>query len=178
LGWLHASHWPVQSLLQHTPSTQCPVEHSASIEHFVPPPASGLQTPPRQKFEAGQSLFVLQPVHCFVPQTPGAQSCVRGEGQAPDPSQCSTRVATPVFASQDAARHWALCPGNTHAVVTVPSHTPSQPLPLPTHAARGGTGLPFAGEHVPARPGRLHASHCPTQSSLQQTPSTQKLVAH
>jgi hypothetical protein len=54
----------VQSALQQTPSTQCPLEHSASIEHFVPATDWGLHTPPRQKSSFGQSAFVLQPVHC------------------------------------------------------------------------------------------------------------------
>jgi hypothetical protein len=62
----------VQSLLQHTLSTQWPLVHSASIEHAVPLPASGLQTPPRQKFPAPQSMLVLQPVHCVAPQIAGA----------------------------------------------------------------------------------------------------------
>jgi len=30
-GCLHDSHWPSHSVSQHNPSTQCPVEHSASI---------------------------------------------------------------------------------------------------------------------------------------------------
>jgi hypothetical protein len=35
---LHASHWPVQSLLQHTPSAQNPVVHCALEEHDPPGP--------------------------------------------------------------------------------------------------------------------------------------------
>jgi hypothetical protein len=57
-------------------------------------------------------------------------------------------------------------------------HVPSQPVPLPTHAARGVTGLPVTGEQVPTLFDRLHASHWPVQSSLQHTPSAQKLDRH
>jgi hypothetical protein len=32
---LHDSHWPSHDVSQHNPSTQCPVEHSASILHAV-----------------------------------------------------------------------------------------------------------------------------------------------
>jgi hypothetical protein len=129
----------VQSALQHTPSTQCPLVHSASIEHAVP------------------VSLVLQPVHWETPQIPGLQSCVRLTGHAPEPSQNSVRVAT--AAAQDGARHWVLWPGTTQAVVWTPLQVPSHPVPFPTHAVRGVTGLPFTGEHVPALPARLHASH-------------------
>jgi hypothetical protein len=147
----------LQSALQHTPSTQCPLVHSASMEHAVPVPASGLQTPPRQKLPGGHVALVLQPVHWETPQIPGLQSCVRLTGHAPEPSQNSARVAT--AAVQDGARHCVLWPGTTQAVVWTPLQVPSHPVPFPTHAARGVTGLPFTGEHVPALPARLHASH-------------------
>jgi hypothetical protein len=97
-------------------------------------------------------------------------------GQAPEPSQNSARVATaPVH---DGARHCVLWPGTAQAVRWTPSQLPSHPVAFPTHAARGVTGFPFTGEHVPTLPVTLHASHCPVQSSLQQTPSTQKLERH
>jgi hypothetical protein len=166
----------VQSALQQTPSTQCPLVHSASIEQAVPVPASGLQTPPRQKLPAGQVALVLQPVHWEIPQIPGLQSWVRLTGQAPEPSQNSASVAT--AAVHDAARHCVLCPGTTQALVWTPLQLPSHPVPFPAQAARGVTGLPFTGEQVPALPGRLQASHWPVQSSLQHTPSTQKLERH
>jgi hypothetical protein len=41
---LQASHWPVHALLQHTPSTQWPLPHSASAAHVA---ASGLLQVPR-----------------------------------------------------------------------------------------------------------------------------------
>ena len=168
----------MQSLSQQTPSTQWPVEHSASIEHFVPGPLSGLQTPPRQKEVPPQSALVLQPVHCVFPQMPGAQSWVRTEGHDPEPLHASPSVAMFMVASHDGARHWALWPGTTQAVVSLPSQVPSQPVPSPMHATRGGMGLPLTGEHVPTLLGRLQASHCPTQSSLQHTPSTQNPSRH
>jgi hypothetical protein len=158
-GRLHASHWPVQSLSQHTASTQCPLLHSASMEQVVPLVARGLHTPPRQKSPVGQSLFVLQPAHWLTPQMPGAQSCVRSEGHSPCPSQNSRSVAVLVVALQDAERHSTVCPGSVQDVVTMPLHVPSQPVPLPGHASRAPTGLPVAGVQVPPLPGKLHASH-------------------
>jgi hypothetical protein len=122
--------------------------------------------------------LVLQPVHCVAPQTPGAQACVRAVGHLPEPSQNSGRVATALAALHEAPRHCLDCPGTVHAVVSTPSQAPSQPVPLPMQAVRGSTGLPVTAEHVPSWFGRLQASHCPTQSSLQHTPSTQKLVPH
>lgn len=32
----HASHWPAQAVLQHTPSTQLPLAHSAELEQVCP----------------------------------------------------------------------------------------------------------------------------------------------
>jgi len=68
--------------------------------------------------------------------------------------------------------------GTTHAVVCTPLHAPSQPVPSPAHAGRLPIGLPVTGAQVPTFVGKLHASHWPTQSSLQHTPSTQKLDRH
>jgi hypothetical protein len=65
-----------------------------------------------------------------------------------------------------------------HDWVVTPSQKPSQPVPLPPHAVRGATGVPVTAEHVPGEAVRLHASHCPVQSELQHTPSTQKFDWH
>jgi hypothetical protein len=168
----------VQSLSQQTASTQWPLVHSASTEHAVPVPERGLQTPPRQKSPFGQSAFVLHPVHRVTPHTPGLQSCVRASGQAPEPLQYSASVATLAAASHEGLRHWVLWPGTAQAVVCTPSHAPSQPVPFPAQTGRLPIGLPVTGEQVPTLFAKLHASHWPTQSSLQHTPSTQKLERH
>jgi hypothetical protein len=49
---------------------------------------------------------------------------------------------------------------------------------LPIQAARGAIGLPETGEQVPILPERLQASHWPSQSWLQHTPSAQKVEIH
>jgi len=59
----------------------------------------------------------------------------------------------------------------------VPSHAAWEQgsLAVPVlHGTRGGCGVPVIGTQVPTEPMATHASHCPRQSSLQQTPSTQK----
>ena len=108
----------------------------------------------------------------------GLQSCVRASGQAPEPLQYSASVATLVAALHEGLRHWVLWPGTAQAVVCTPSHAPSQPVPFPAQAGRLPIGLPMTGEQVPTLFARLQASHWPTQSSLQHTPSTQKLERH
>jgi hypothetical protein len=65
-----------------------------------------------------------------------------------------------------------------HDCVVTPSHTPSHPVPSPVHVGRDPTGGPVTGEQVPGAAFELHASHCPAQSELQHTPSTQKFDEH
>ncbi len=60
----------------------------------------------------------------------------------------------------------------------MPSQVPLQMGSVPGHGARGLTGSPVTGEHVPWSVTRLHASHCPLQAPLQQTPSAQNVEAH
>jgi hypothetical protein len=175
-GTLQASHCPMQSLLQQTPSTQWPLRHSPSREHEPPLVPSGLQTPPRQNLPAPHSPSVEQPSHFVGPHTWSPQSCVRAAGQEPVPVQNSASVATPL--AHEAERHWTLEPGSEQDCVLMPLHVPVQAVPSPGQSGRFPTGAPVTAEHVPIEPGRLQASHCPEQSSLQQTPSTQNAVVH
>jgi len=79
---------------------------------------------------------------------------------------------------QVGARHSLVVPGIVQDCVVTPSHPPSQPVPSPPQAARGDTGVPVTAEQVPSAPVTLQASHCPAQSELQHTPSTQKFETH
>src|SRR5260221_5801172 len=101
---------------------------------------------------------------------PGLQSCVCGAGQEPCPLQTSGSVAVLVVGLHDGGRHWVLWPGTVHDVVTMPLHVPSQPVPSPTQAGRGGSGAPTTAVQTPTLPETLHASHWPRQSLLQHTP--------
>jgi len=83
-----------------------------------------------------------------------------------------------VLGSQEGSRHCVFWPGTVQVAVTMPSHLPSQPVPSPTHAGREPTGLPLTAEQVPSLPLRLHASHWPRQSLLQQMPSAQTVDWH
>lgn len=60
----------------------------------------------------------------------------------------------------------------------MPLQVPLQMASVPGQGARGPTGSPVTGEHVPWRVTRLHASHWPLHAALQQTPSTQNVEAH
>ena len=60
----------------------------------------------------------------------------------------------------------------------MPPQDPAQGDPSPGHGVRAPTGAPVTGEHVPAWPARLQASHWPEQALLQQTPSAQNPDEH
>jgi hypothetical protein len=62
--------------------------------------------------------------------------------------------------------------------VARPSQAPPQALPSLAQAGRAPRGVPVAAEQVPTEPGTSHAWHWPSQAASQQTPSTQKPVAH
>ena len=62
--------------------------------------------------------------------------------------------------------------GATHAVRLVPLQRRAQG-PEPPHAVRLAGAAPVTGEHVPAVPARLQASHWPVHAALQHTPSAQ-----
>jgi hypothetical protein len=106
----------------------------------------------------------------------GEQSCVCTAGHAPAPLQDAWSVLMPFV--HDAGRHSVEPPGNVQAVRFVPLQKPSQTVSSAAHAARVPTGSPEAGEHVPALPVRLQASHWPRHAVLQQTPSTQLPLVH
>ena len=48
VGRLHASHWPLQAWLQHTPSAQKPVAHSSLMPQPAPGGRRGMQLVPSQ----------------------------------------------------------------------------------------------------------------------------------
>lgn len=62
----------------------------------------------------------------------------------------------------------------------VPSHDEPQ-VPEPAHAVRSADAVcagPITATHVPTLPTTSQAWHCPLHAELQQTPSTQLLLAH
>jgi hypothetical protein len=58
------------------------------------------------------------------------------------------------------------------------SHAPPQSVPSVAQALRPPRGAPATGEQVPSCPLSAQASHWPLQVVSQQTPSTQKPLAH
>jgi hypothetical protein len=79
---LQASHWPVQALSQHTPSTQFALPHCSAEAQAVPFESLGTQTPAEHQSPATQSLSPAQlPLQAAVPQTYAPQAWVCGTGQ-------------------------------------------------------------------------------------------------
>jgi hypothetical protein len=60
----------------------------------------------------------------------------------------------------------------------VPSQVPPQAVASEAQGARAPCGAPATGLQVPTAPATSQASHCPPQAASQQTPSTQKPLAH
>jgi hypothetical protein len=94
----HASHWPSQALVQQTPSTHSPDEHSATV--LQPEPASffSAHTPPAQYSSLLQLASLVQeltapaqadPMHA----APFGQSRSSDAGHLPDPLQNDGKVA-------------------------------------------------------------------------------------
>lgn len=55
----HASHWPVQASLQHTPSTQNPLTHAPFEPHASPGVSVPWHTPPVQNAPAAQPVVAV-----------------------------------------------------------------------------------------------------------------------
>lgn len=62
--------------------------------------------------------------------------------------------------------------------LVAPSHAPPQLVPSSVQAVRDPWGVPVTGLQVPPSPATSHASHCPPQARLQQTPSVQLPLLH
>jgi len=82
-----------------------------------------------------------------------AQVSVVDVVQFPEPLQTDWDVAFP--AKQLAGVQTVELSGKTHALPLVPSHWALH-LPVPPHAARGLTGSPLMGLHLPTEPASLH----------------------
>jgi hypothetical protein len=68
-GTSQASHWPLQSVSQQTPSTQKPLRHSVGPPHCAPGSLFGSQMPAEHQLSDAQSASVVQsPRQVVVPQ--------------------------------------------------------------------------------------------------------------
>ena len=124
-----------------------------------------------------QSESIAQlPLQAVAPQTYAPHDCVCVAGHAPAPLQEAPSVATPP--PHDASRHEVGSPGYAQADAVAPSHAPPQAVPSVAQADRTPCGPPLTAVQVPAFPETSHASHCPSQATLQHTPSTQFPFAH
>jgi hypothetical protein len=217
---LHAPHGLVQALSQQTPSTQCPLPHSASAEHdaaliftqsptpsgqvlsalheeepqqtparqvrpgphapvfeqSVPFPGSGTQTEVAQAYPAAQSALVVQAVLQVLPPQPKPPHALGVSPHAPAPSQVPAWVSTP--AVHAAAPHGVPEARGWQALLSVPSHASPHAVVGDAHGVREPCGAPTTGRHLPTLPPTSHAAQASVHALSQQTPSTQKPVAH
>ena len=98
LGSLQLSHWPLQALLQHTPSTQFPFEHSAGAAQVAPSAFFPWQMPAAvQKLPAAHGWVALHESRHRVALAHWVlrQAIVAGATQPPLPSQVDGGVSVP-----------------------------------------------------------------------------------
>jgi hypothetical protein len=143
-----AAHGSSQRALQHTPSTQKLLVHSASAAQTAPEPDCVTHSPPMQALPAPQAFgsaahAPLQPVPAALqPSARQLSSC--SAGQLPLPTQ---RASASVVAGSPALMPATHCPtrqtlpvGYAHALRSVPPHEPPQVLPSWAHTARPPCG--------------------------------------
>jgi hypothetical protein len=173
----HDRQMPSQAVLQHVPCWQRPELHSAAAVH----------APPSGFFPQLVAMQVLGEVHSssfeqtiwqtpFAPHTYGSHGCLTASGHLPSASQRAARVI--VEPAHEAAAQ--VVPTGYLRQAPAPSHTPSRPqldAPSSGHWSRGSVAT-SAGAHVPTLPWAAHVMHVPSHAEPQQTPSTQKPLAH
>jgi hypothetical protein len=146
-----------------------PSHEAAESDTHVPLAAS------HRKLVAQSASAAHEVAHPAPAQKYGAQVDVVGFSHAPCPVHLPAAVATP--SAHAAGRHTVSGPTYPAQVSrTVPSQLAAlQTLPplAAWQAGRPCCGAPLTGTHVPDSPGTSQASHCPWQTVLQHTPSTQ-----
>jgi len=166
---LHAVHVPPHAVLQHTPSTQLPLEHSPAIEQAVPF-ANSAQLP--------APLHVVAPMHSLA----GSLLAAMFEQVPTDPAlEHAWQIPLHAALQHTPSTHWVLehSPAIEHAVPLLKSAQLPAPLQFvaPAHSLAGsvpdGTLV-----HDPRLPDTLHAWHDPPHVVLQQYPSMQFALRH
>ncbi len=166
---LHAAHVPPHAVLQHTPSTQLPLEHSPAIEQAVPFANSAHVPAP---------LHVVAPMHSFA----GSLLAAMFEQVPTDPAlEHAWQIPLHAALQHTPSTHWVLehSPAIEHAVPLLKSAQLPAPLQFvaPAHSLAGsvpdGTLV-----HDPRLPDTLHAWHDPPHVVLQQYPSMQFALRH
>jgi len=93
-----ASQPPSQAESQHTPSAQCPVAHSSSLEQLVPWAARATQAPSSHQWVAMQSALEAHEARHQGPtgsQIVGVHGCGSAASHVPSPSHRLATSATP-----------------------------------------------------------------------------------
>ncbi len=177
LGTLHDRQVPVQAVPQQTPCSQKLELHSGPPPHAAP---IGFfpQLPLRQLLGAMQSASPLQMVRQrpSAAQLNGAQDWPGVETQVPLPSQRNADVSV----ETEHPISLQTVPAGNLSQAPVPSHIPVEPqvdAASTGHSSRGSVPS-WALTQVPTVPWPAHVAQTPVQALLQQTPSTQKLLAH
>jgi hypothetical protein len=142
------------------------------------------QAVPRQVFGARQSAVVVATVQLILQaETPshryGLQGLVVAALQLPTPSQVRGVVKVEAPVGQLPATHWV--PIEYRWQLPLPSHVPSVPqVDAAVVVQRASSVAAGTFEQMPSvvAPGNAHDLHVPRQALAQQTPCSQKPVAH
>jgi len=180
VGRTHETHGPLQAALQQTPYAHDPLAQSASWAH-VAPFIRRPQLPAWHCRPLTHWPFDVQPSkHTPVPglQENGTQMIVGPGLQRPSPSH----TCAPITASPSHVPDLHDVPAMCLRQPPAPSHVPSSPQPLagPATHVLAARGLPPASipTQTPGDPSDAHVMQPAVQAALQQTPSTQKPLAH
>jgi len=183
---VHAMHWPLQAVLQHTPSAQKPLTQSPPTVQGAPRAAAPTQLGAVQCRLATQSVFWLQDVKhfkTFAQTRPPGQACGALGTQVPAPSHKLAGVR--VLPWQELELHCVDASHKTHAW-DVPLH-PAPVAPQVSFAeAAHLPSLCFPASSIAQVPlglpvkALLQDSQTPSQAASQHTPSLrgQKPDAH
>jgi hypothetical protein len=166
---LHAWQVPAQALLQQTPSTQLPLAHWLELVHVCP--LIERQWPaPSQVCEPEHTGLVSLPFSGMLVQVPTVP------GRAHDWQAPVQGASQQTLSTQLPLAHWA---GELHAWPAMETHCPL-PLQALVPAQRGFVSVPPSGmlTQMPGLPAWLQVWQGPLHAPPQQTPSTQKPLAH
>jgi hypothetical protein len=183
---VHATHVLPHAESQHTPSTQKPLPQSPGAAHRSPLAPGVRQIPigTSHVLPNAQSAFTVHVVRQAVPlaaQAYAPHDVTPPSTHIPVPLHVSARVSTPP--AHDAGAQTVPPGWSAHAPeplqapvveqVAAASAAHSMPGSFPTKI---GPHVPFAAP--PPRSPAVQASQVPPHAALQQTPSTQKPLAH
>ena len=167
---LHAWQVPAHVVLQHTPSTQLPLVHSALMEQALPLPSSA---------HAPAPLHVVAPVHSFAGSVfAGTFEHVPTLPATLHAWHVPLQVELQQYPSTQFALRHSVAVAHTSPVTFL--HTDAEQTCVPAHSLSGSVPFVMAA-HVPFVPPVFAAEQAwqaPVHVELQQKPSTHAPLEH